>query len=200
MMRKIIEATVAMALAAAPASAQCIGDANNNGFVNFADYGAVAQNFGQPCSPETRFVDNNDGTITDRWNGLIWEKMSRDLSVHDVSDAYTWGDATGLKIATLNATAFAGFTDWRLPTMTELLALVDFTTDNPATFAPFKDVNCEPFCTVLTCSCTHDIDYWSSTPRSPQNIGYWYVTFGNGDTNSSLPNDLRRVRAVRNAY
>lgn len=38
-----------LALAAGSAGAQCVGDANNNGFINFADYGAVAQKFGQNC-------------------------------------------------------------------------------------------------------------------------------------------------------
>ena len=41
----IVTATFAYSVA----HAQCPGDANNNGFVNFADYGSVAMNFGTSC-------------------------------------------------------------------------------------------------------------------------------------------------------
>jgi len=41
---------LALVLPTVPVAGQCIGDANNNGFINFADYGAVALNFGTSCA------------------------------------------------------------------------------------------------------------------------------------------------------
>ena len=38
-----------------------------------------------------RFIDNGDGTLTDRQSGLMWEKKtSTGGGVHDVSGRYTW--------------------------------------------------------------------------------------------------------------
>jgi hypothetical protein len=55
-------------------------------------------------SKQARFIDNNDGTVTDRQSKLMWEKK-QDLGwpghppldeVHAVDDRYTWGgDAYG---------------------------------------------------------------------------------------------------------
>ncbi|HEY8514624.1 MAG TPA: DUF1566 domain-containing protein [Candidatus Binatia bacterium] len=70
------------------------------------------------------FVDNGDGTITDARTGLMWEKLSDDDSIHDRDNLFTHADATAVKIATLNASHFAGYDDWRLPTVRELMTLV----------------------------------------------------------------------------
>src|SRR5213076_3053147 len=39
------------------------------------------------------YTDNGDGTITDDNTGLMWEKQSQDLSIHDVRNTYTWDRA-----------------------------------------------------------------------------------------------------------
>ena len=89
-------AVAALLVAPGLAAAQCQGDANNNGFVNFADYGAVASRFGQSCDSATRFTDNGDGTITDGWTGLMWEKKVKlDTAAdpnnpHDADNTYSW--------------------------------------------------------------------------------------------------------------
>jgi len=204
MRQRIFEATasvVLLALAVGTGAAQCIGDANNNGFVNFADYGAVAQNFGQPCSPETRFVDNGNGTITDTHTGLMWEKLSDDLSVHDKDSTYTWADAQSMKVAALNATAFGGNTDWRMPTANELHSLLDYTRYNPTVREEFDNA-CVTFCTVVTCSCTGGNWHWTADEGSGAVGGIsadhgWSVDFRDGDVDHAAKSDSRRVRAVR---
>src|SRR2546422_4574104 len=72
------------------------------------------------------YTDNGDGTITDNNTGLMWEKLSMDGSVHDVSNTYTWANAFAQHVATLNGTSFAGHNDWRMPNVKELESLMNY--------------------------------------------------------------------------
>lgn len=147
------------------------------------------------------YVDNGNGTITDTNTGLTWEKNSDDGSIHDKDNPYAWADAFAVKVATLNAQAFGGHTDWRLPNLNELRSLAYQGTRNPAV-APAFNTSCVAGCTVLTCSCTASGTaggnfYWTSTalPASPANA-FW-VTFLDGNVNFAAKTDVRRARAVR---
>jgi hypothetical protein len=80
--------------------------------------------------------------VTDLHTGLMWEKKDDLGGIHDVDNEYTWS-ATGTEpdetafttlLATLNnglfdgttiVGCFAGHCDWRLPTLPELLAIID---------------------------------------------------------------------------
>ena len=120
-----------------------------------------------------RFQDNGDGTITDLNTGLVWEKHSDDGTVHDMNNTYTWENAFLLHIAELNATSFAGYQDWRLANVKELVSKIDFgqegLSDPPVGVHSAFHNNCSPGCTVLTCSCTASSSFWSSTsaPQQP---------------------------------
>jgi Protein of unknown function (DUF1566) len=47
------------------------------------------------ASPSPRFVDNGDGTITDRQTCLVWEKKDQSGTIHDWGKTYPWsGDCT----------------------------------------------------------------------------------------------------------
>jgi len=70
---------------------------------------------------KNEFIDNNDGTITDKATGLMWMK-------DDNREAILWQDA--LKYA--EEKEFAGYSDWRLPDAKELQSIVDYTR-SPAT-------------------------------------------------------------------
>ena len=111
------------------------------------------------------YVDNGDGTVTDTQTGLMWEKLSRDGSIHDKELLYTWADAFAVKVAGLNALGFAGYTDWRLPNVNELYSLAKSDQYSPAVSSPAFHWNCIVGCTVLTCSCTYtQLGYfWTST-------------------------------------
>jgi hypothetical protein len=63
------------------------------------------------------FVDNGDGTVTDRATGLLWQKSGSSRSV-------TWRRAKDY-IDKLNRNQFAGYSDWRLPTIDELASLFE---------------------------------------------------------------------------
>src|SRR5207244_2351672 len=96
------------------------------------------------------YTDNGDGTITDNNTGLMWEKLSMDGSVHDVTNTYTWDNAFATHVATLNSgTGFAGHTDWRLPNAKELHSIVNYERNvNPTVSSEFN-AGCMSMCTVL---------------------------------------------------
>ena len=154
------------------------------------------------------YVDNGNGTITDTNTGLMWEKLSRDGTVHDRDSTYTWDDAFAVKIATLNrgGRGFAGHADWRVPNAKELQSIVNYAVVFPAVSAAF-DTDCTLGCTVTSCSCTayslplpSDAGYWSSSSffdSSGPKAGAWAVRFADGVDQSPFKTSLHSVRAVR---
>jgi hypothetical protein len=120
------------------------------------------------------YADNGDGTISDSNTGLMWEKQSDDGSVHDVGNFYTWDQAFSTHVATLNTTAFAGYTDWRVPNVRELHSIVNYQNSLPSVSTAFNN-SCVPGCTVLTCSCTAGNErYYSSTSRVNTPSQAWF--------------------------
>ena len=81
-----------------------------------------------------RFTDNGDGTITDRFTGLMWLKDINCIATNypgfdndeDAGDgAVTWQHALDF-VAGINGGTYplcaAGYTDWRLPNINELIS------------------------------------------------------------------------------
>jgi hypothetical protein len=62
------------------------------------------------------FVDNNDDTITDRATGLMWQKSG--------SSSSTDNGSAKEYVNELNRQRFAGYADWRMPTIEELASLL----------------------------------------------------------------------------
>lgn len=142
------------------------------------------------------YTDNGDGTITDDRTGLMWEKNSNDGGINAFTVSYTWPNAFS-KIATLNSTTFAGYSDWRLPNIGELRTLVDPASHGPATDPAF-DTGCTSGCSVTTCSCSANATYWSSTTYTSNPAWAWWVHFPGGDVQAYLKTDTHHhVRAVR---
>ena len=109
------------------------------------------------CNPkgnfQNDFVDNGNGTITDRTTGLMWQK---DSSHHmEGSDAQVYVD-------NLNRKRFLGFTDWRLPTIEELASLIESKKSSEGLhMAPLFSQKVE--------------SYWSSDKLEPNVL--WCVNF-----------------------
>ena len=141
------------------------------------------------------FVDNGDGTVTDKLSGLVWEKLSDDGSIHDRDNTYTWVNAFS-KVASLNTANFAGHNDWRVPNRFELEQLLNIDQLEPSTYAAFDNA-CSSNCTVLTCSCTRTNYYWSSSTFVGDSVGAWAVDFYDAFLNGILKTDTLGVRAVR---
>jgi hypothetical protein len=147
------------------------------------------------------YVDNGDGTMTDVRTGLMWEKLSDDGSIHDQENNYTSAEASAYKIAGLNAIAFAGYTDWRLPNVNEVQSMLHYGVTYPA-IAPAFQTGCVPGCTVLTCSCAWKIGYthgifWTSTTLQQAPFYVWTVGVYDGHISYTARTERRHVRAVR---
>lgn len=73
---------------------------------------------------------------------------------------------------------------WRLPTLSELLSIVDYKKYKPALLKEFTHIN-------------KDTLYWTSTPYVRSSDEYWGISFKDGATsNASITYD-RYVRCVR---
>ena len=71
-----------------------------------------------------QYIDHGDGTITDTKTGLMWKRCPEGLSGLNCENGkiekYTWYDA----IKRFKNVAYAGYSDWRMPTINELKTLV----------------------------------------------------------------------------
>jgi hypothetical protein len=119
-----------------------------------------------------KFVNNNDGTITDNATGLMWAK-------DDNGSAVNWEDALSW-VQQKNSENYLGHNDWRLPNVKELQGIVDYSRSLQATNSAAID-------TMF--NCTQIIDeggnkdypfYWSSTTHANMMNGSnaAYVCFG----------------------
>jgi len=86
-------------------------------------------------------------------------------------------------VARVNAEAYCGATDWRMPSREELRSIVDYSRKNPA-------IDVDYFPNTLSW-------VWSSSP-SPYNSDFaWNVNFSNGYVNTYNKSNVRQVRLVR---
>jgi len=110
---------------------------------------------------ENAFVDNNDGTVTDKATGLMWQK----------GGSSEFLDNRGAKkyVMKLNKQRFAGYRDWRMPTVEESASLLTRRRKNGVHIAPvfdYKQTRC-----------------WTIDPSDPNYqhlVGAWLIDFQNG--------------------
>jgi hypothetical protein len=118
------------------------------------------------------FMDLDD-SVHDRHSGLIWTKQTLAAGKLDFKEAE----------ASVSNLRLDGVGGWRLPTIRELLTIVDYERHDRAIDPIFE--------------CKADW-YWTSTPAAGSPAGYaWLVYFSHGSA-SWFSRDLRAfVRAVR---
>ncbi len=134
-------------------------------------------------------------TIRDNVTGLVWQRHSdNNFNFHDYDNLYAWSDHSA--IDNLNATSYGGFDDWRMPSVTELESILDYSGARPRIFPPFHS-NCTPNCTLLNCACTSNDRYWTSTTSPTQKSLTWAIGFGSAQIDDESKATLRRIRAVR---
>lgn len=113
--------------------------------------------------------------IKDPKTNLIWED-----TLHASEGEVTQPEASTY----CEALKLGGFENWRLPTLSELLTIVDYTHYNPATLKEFKHVD-------------NDTLYWSSTLYVRSSGVFWGVVFRDGATDNTSEIYNRYVRCVR---
>jgi len=126
------------------------------------------------------FKANPDGTVTARATGLMWQASgSEEHRTLDRVDGY---------IIELNRRQFAGYSDWRLPTIEELASLVQ-----DKEYGQYLYINTQLFGKKQK-RC------WSADTGSPDST--WYVSFLTGRAlwikiaNMSQGYSVRAVRSV----
>jgi hypothetical protein len=145
---------------------------------------------------ENVFIDNNDGTITDRATGLMWQK----------SGSSKFLDNINIKeyIKRLNIQKLSGYSDWRMPTIEELASLLTRRRKNGVHIDPVFD--------------NKQVRCWSvdqSDPIEPYYSVAWIISFefgevtqaiyikkskiqwGTGAQNKNAMNYIKAVRAVK---
>ena len=129
---------------------------------------------GNQAYGQNDFVNNGDGTISDRATGLMWSQDDSATGL-DWQDALSW-------VEEKNAEKFSGYSDWRLPNAKELQSIVDYgrspdTTGSAAIDPLFNATGILNEAGKADYAC-----YWSSTTHAnwtPQFGAYGvYVAFG----------------------
>lgn len=120
-----------------------------------------------------------DKIVIDRATGLMWAADGNAAGCSGGSQI-TWVNA----VAALGTTAFAGFTDWRLPNIRELSSLINYSIVEPCISEP-------PF------SYTKDDYYWSSTTYIDVIINAWVVQFETGNREYVVKSGSQYARFVR---
>lgn len=116
-------------------------------------------------TPDDRYTLHTNGTVTDTWSGLMWQRCSRGQTWDGstcTGDAITYNWQGALRLGEGNS--FAGYSDWRLPNRKELRSIVAFNGYNPA-------INPRVFPNISV------YRYWSSSPNANDSSEAWIVDF-----------------------
>jgi hypothetical protein len=127
------------------------------------------------------FRDNNDGTISDLFTGLMWAQSDSGDDIfapflstcRNDNGSMDWYEALGFASDVL----YAGYNDWRLPNAKELQSLVDYTRspDTTDSAAISQIFNCTPMTNEM--GQKDYAYYWTSTSFEPGNDAV-YIAFG----------------------
>jgi hypothetical protein len=127
----------------------------------------------------TEYKVNGFFVTVDNRTGLTWITNPADAGL---DAAYTWTAA----LAACEGSNFAGFSDWRLPNVREMMSIVDYSNAAGPTLNAVFFPN------------THSNYYWTSTSYVPDPTLAWYVDFSAGyvhmDNKTTGANNVRCVR------
>lgn len=150
---------------------------------------------------------NNWSCVKDNVTGLIWEIKTNDGGLRDMNHSYSWynsnpatnGGAVGTEsggscynagrcdtekfVADVNATGLCGANDWRMPSISELQSIVDYSRVHPAI-----DTTWFPNTSGWL---------WSSVPNAHGTDYAWFLDAGYGDVSYYGRDSGEQVRLVR---
>ena len=138
-------------------------------------------------TPDSSFVDNEDGTVTDVVTGLMWMQCS--VGQTWVDGACT-GDASELNwqeaLVFAHGYQFANKTGWRVPNIKELATITERSCVRPASNE------------TLFPNSRND-DYWTSSPSVTDTDRAWVISFDNSSNSLKDKSLFVFTRLVRNA-
>ena len=114
---------------------------------------------------DPRYIDNGDGTVTDKFTNLMWVQDAQLLSGMD------WYEA----IDVCNNLILADKDDWRLPNVREMHSLIDYGYDNPCLTDGHPFINVPAYPGI----------YWTSTTRPVNELEAYYIPIVNGAINGA---------------
>ena len=140
--------------------------------------------------PASRFTANPDQTVSDSLSGLVWNSNGNTHTPTGLCGVSgtdrSWTDALAY-VSCLNSNVYLGFTDWRLPTVTELGTLPSAGQPDSAAW-----LNSQGFSAVQARF------YWSSTSDASAPADFaWSVQLSSGATFSDDKTATFPVIAVR---
>lgn len=138
--------------------------------------------------PSPRFVDNGDGTVTDRLTDLVWLKDANCFAMQDWSGAIT--SANTLNTSECGLTDGSNEGDWRLPNLNELRSVIDLGFHEPALS------NSNPFSNVQGTIGEDSSWYWTSTTLV-QTPSAWRVSLAEGITGLAVKTEVFSVWPVK---
>lgn len=128
------------------------------------------------AAPGGRYVFTSSSvTVQDTKTGLTWQRMN--------ASSMNWSSAKAYCLKASTATALGG-TGWRLPTVKELLTLIDAS----QTIEKRLDRSAFPQTTA---------QYWSSTASLEDPADAWLVNFDSGNAGTHGNTSMFSVRCVR---
>ncbi|WCE31562.1 Lcl domain-containing protein [Vibrio sp. SCSIO 43137] len=124
---------------------------------------------GNPDYGLNQFVDNRDGTISDRATGLLWQQNDSQTAMN-FSDALNYCENLSL----------AGSDQWRLPNIKELQSIVDYSRSPDTSSSAAIDPLFSTTKIKNEANKTDYASYWSSTTHQNQKNGIKaaYIAFG----------------------
>jgi len=151
-----------------------------------AQFSISPQTFVKMDSNGNTLPDNaaNWSIVIDQTTGLMWEVKTDDNSFHDKDNTYNFYYLEDKFINRLNQNNFGGFSDWRIPEISELNTLTDINQDRPS-------INPQYFPN------TNASDYWTATPHVNDSSQGWCVSFFHGNDTVQSRQSEYYVRAVR---
>ena len=143
-----------------------------SGFALFASL-SLGVLLSRATAPAGRYTIPGDGTVHDTKTNLVWQQA---VSSQQMTQSVA---STNCINQSLSGTG------WRMPTMKELMTIVDFT----ATAAPYVDGNAFPG--------TPSAYFWSSSAFPAASGDGWQVDFSSGQSGPTATTINGYVRCVR---
>ncbi len=127
---------------------------------------------------EHEYVRDDIGIVTDVTTGLQWQDSYTAENNESVKSA-SWDEAQNY----CSALTLGGYSDWRTPTVEELIEITNHESTDPAIHPVFKH--------------TVSSAYWTSLQSDSNESVAWFVYFYNGFANWKAKEGSAYVRCIR---